>query len=143
MNMRRNFLLSLLALAASSAIAQSPKGNSRMITLQALEEMFGNMRAKTKWNIDGDLLWGYFFFDRRQEKLRLLGQELQKAGYRLVNLYPSDDRSTYVLHVEKIEHHTPQTLHARNQEFYRLAEQNGIDSYDGMDVGPVLQPAKQ
>lgn len=85
MNMRRNFLLSLLALAASSAIAQSPKGSSRMITLQALEEMFGNMRAKTKWNIDGDLLWGYFFFDRRQEKLRLLGQELQKAGYRLVN----------------------------------------------------------
>jgi hypothetical protein len=142
MNMRRNFLLSLLALAVSSAIAQQ-KGNSRMITPQALEEMFGNMRAKTKWNIDGDLLWGYFFFDRRQEKLRLLGQELQKSGYRLVNLYPSDDRSTYVLHVEKIEHHTPQTLHARNQEFYRLAEQNGIDSYDGMDVGPVLQPAKQ
>jgi len=142
MNMRRNFLLSLLALAVSSAIAQ-PKGNSRMITRQALEEMFGNMRAKTKWNIDGDLLWGYFFFDRRQEKLSLLGQELQKSGYRLVNLYPSDDRSTYVLHVEKIEHHTPQTLHARNQEFYRLAEQNGIDSYDGMDVGPVLQPAKQ
>jgi hypothetical protein len=142
MNMRRNFLLSLLALAVSSAIAQQ-KGNSRMITPQALGEMFGNMRAKTKWNIDGDLLWGYFFFDRRQEKLRLLGQELQKSGYRLVNLYPSDDRSTYVLHVEKIEHHTPQTLHARNQEFYRLAEQNGIDSYDGMDVGPVLQPAKQ
>lgn len=140
--MRRNFLLSLLALAVTSAIAQ-PKGNSRMITRQALEEMFGNMRAKTKWNIDGDLLWGYFFFDRRQEKLSLLGQELQKSGYRLVNLYPSDDRSTYVLHVEKIEHHTPQTLHARNQEFYRLAEQNGIDSYDGMDVGPVLQPAKQ
>jgi len=114
-----------------------------MITLQALDEMFGNIRTKTKWNIDGDLVWGYFFFDRRQEKLRLLGQELQKSGYRLVNLYPSDDRTTYVLHVEKIEHHTPQTLHARNQEFYRLAEQNGIDSYDGMDVGPVLQPVKQ
>jgi hypothetical protein len=142
MNMRRSFLLSLLTLAVSSAIAH-PKGNDRMITLQALEEMFGNMRAKTKWNIDGDLLWGYFFFDRHQGKLRLLGQELQKSGYRLVNLYPSDDRSTYVLHVEKIEHHTPQTLHARNQEFYRLAEQNGIDSYDGMDVGPILQPAKQ
>lgn len=141
--MRRNFLLSLLALAMSSAIAQSPKGKSRMITLQALDEMFGNIRTKTKWNIDGDLVWGYFFFDRRQEKLRLLGQELQKSGYRLVNLYPSDDRTTYVLHVEKIEHHTPQTLHARNQEFYRLAEQNGIDSYDGMDVGPVLQPVKQ
>jgi len=28
-------------------------------------------------------------------------------------------------------------LHARNAEFYQLAEKFELESYDGMDVGPV------
>jgi hypothetical protein len=108
-----------------------------MITLPELEEMFGNMKAQTNWNLDGKLLWGYYFFDPRPTQLRLLGVELQMAGYRMVNVYPADDGSTQVLHVEKIEHHTPATLFAQNEAFYRLAKERGIDCYDGMDVGPV------
>jgi len=63
---------------------------------------------------------------------------LTASGYRLVRIYPTDDRSTCVLHVERIEKHTPQTLHARNGEFEKLAAELGLESYDGMDVGPVL-----
>ena len=33
--------------------------------------------------------------------------------------------------------HTPQTLSERNQQLEELASIYGLDSYDGMDVGPL------
>ena len=133
MNLRRIVLFVLLAALAAQTFAQSrPR-----VTLPQLEEMFQNIRAKTKWNVDADLLWGYFFMDPQRDKLKPLADELSKAGYRVVNLYPSRDDQKFVLHVEKVETHTPQSLNERNIEFYRLSEKFGITSYDGMDVGPV------
>lgn len=108
-----------------------------MITLEELDEMFANMAASTNWNLDGKLLWGYFFFDPSDDKLRALASELQEAGYRMVQVYPADDGSTWVLHVERVEHHTSASLFARNEELARLAAERGIASYDGMDVGPA------
>src|SRR3989442_1396769 len=131
MNLRRFVVLALFAVIATQSFAQ---GRPR-ITLAQMEEMFQNIRAKTKWNVDADLLWGYFFMDPQQEKLGPVADELSKAGYRVVNLHPSRNGRTYVLHVEKVETHTPQSLNERNMEFYRLAEKFGIASYDGMDVG--------
>lgn len=111
------------------------------ITLNQMEEMFHNLRIKTKWNVDGDLLWGYFFMDPKAEKLRPLADELAATGYRVVNLHPSRDGRIHVLHVEKVETHTPQSLHERNTHFYRLAEKYGVATYDGMDVGPAGLPS--
>jgi hypothetical protein len=137
MRSRRAFLLALMALIASAATAQSPSPRRPVITLVQLEDMFQKMRANTKWNVDGDLLWGYFFTDPQPAKLRPVADELTKLGYRYVDLYPTRDGATHVLHIEKVETHTPQTLHERNMEFYRLADRHGIRSYDGMDVGPA------
>lgn len=110
-----------------------------MITLEQLEAMFANMRAQATWNTDGELLWGYFFTDPDPKKLERLVDPLTKAGYRFGSIYETDDKATHFLHVEKIEKHTPQSLHLRNAEFYRMAEEYGLESYDGMDVGPVLE----
>jgi hypothetical protein len=110
-----------------------------MMTLQRMEEMFANMRAKTKWDVDGEMLWGYFFTDPDTNKLERAPQRLTTSGYRLVQIYRTDDKSTCVLHVERIEKHTPQTLQTRNSEFEKLAAEFGLESYDGMDVGPVLK----
>ena len=107
------------------------------ITLQDNERMFENMRSNARWNVDGDLLWGYFFTDPDPEKLKRAADPLTRAGYRFGSIYPTDDGNTYFLHVERIETHTPQTLHLRNTELYHLAEEYGLESYDGMDVGPV------
>jgi len=131
-------LLVLVALTVTAAIAQSSSTPRRpAITLAQLEDMFQNMRAKTQWNVDGDLLWGYFFADPQPEKLRPVADELTGLGYRYVDLYQARGGKTHVLHVEKVETHTPRSLHERNTEFYRLAEKYGIVSYDGMDVGPA------
>jgi hypothetical protein len=45
-----------------------------------------------------------------------------------------------MLHVEKVETHTVDSLDARNGELDALASKHDLQSYDGMDVGPVTQP---
>jgi hypothetical protein len=111
-----------------------------VITLERLNQMFADMRTHTgykKWNVDGDLLWGYFFTDPDASKLQPVADYLVKAGYRFVNIYPTDDKKRFFLHVERAEHHTPESLFKRNLEFYKLATEYHLESYDGMDVGPV------
>ena len=110
-----------------------------MLTLQQMEDMFANMRAQTKWDVDGDMCWGYFFTDPDMSKLRRVWQHLGATDYRLVRIYMADDKSTHVLHIERVEKHTPQTLQERNDEFEKLAVEFGLQSYDGMDVGPILK----
>ena len=114
--------------------------SSRPIQLSQLEDMFASMRAKTKWNIDGPLLWGYFFLDPNPEKLKQTGNELEAAGYVMVAIQQVSGRNLFRLHVERIEIHGPASLHARNGEFYNLAEKHFLASYDGMDVGPAPSP---
>ncbi len=99
--------------------------------------MFANMRREAPWNMDGDLLWGYFFTDPDPKKLQPVAERLSTAGYRIVKVYLTDDGSTHFLHVERVETHSAKSLHARNAEFYALASEFGIESYDGMDVGPA------
>jgi hypothetical protein len=123
------------ALLALAALAQPAAAEP--IRLDQLQTMFANMRAKTSWNIDGPLLWGYFFFDADAAKLRKAAAELQAQGYRLVALEAVEGKLQFRLQVEKAEVHTPESLHKRNGEFYALAEKYGIAAYDGMDVGPV------
>ena len=122
--------------------AEPEKSAKSKIPLEQLEDMFADMRSQTKWNLDGDMLWGYFFTDPDPNKLEPVAKHLSDAGYRVVAIYPNDDRSTHVLHVERIEYHTPKTLHVRNQEFEALAARQRIATYDGMDVGPAPPKAK-
>jgi hypothetical protein len=108
-----------------------------MIPLNALEEMFENMRAHTKWNVDGPMLWGYFFLDPNADKLQKAADHLTDEGYRFVEIQPTDDGDLFVLHVERTETHSPQTLLKRNRYLHGIAERFDLDVYDGMDVGPA------
>ena len=100
--------------------------------------MFSEMRKNSKWNVDGPLLWGYFFVDSSRARLSKLADRLQIEGYKLVELRPAVDSTImHQLHVERIETHTPESLHARNTQLYSLISEFGVASYDGMDVGPI------
>jgi hypothetical protein len=99
-----------------------------------IDSMFSAMRANAPWNVDGPLLWGYYFSAPTSEKLDQIASELESKGYRVVGITMPQGKPR--LQVEKVETHTPASLDARNQEFYTLAGRNGI-SYNGMDVGPV------
>ena len=114
------------------------------ITLTSLVEMFENIEKNTKWKMTDEMLWGYFFTHNEPRKLEAATPSLINLGYRVVDIYladkeKSDEPDLYWLHVEKIEIHTPESLNQRNIEFYKLANELGLDDYDGMDVGPVPQ----
>src|SRR6476660_9920592 len=99
-----------------------------MIELEKLEHMFSEMRAKTRWNVDGPMLWGYFFTDRSAEKLERAATVLVAQGYRLVEVREDEDGSTRWLHVERVEAHSPQSLFARNEALYKLACELRLDN---------------
>ena len=120
-------------------VSNAAGAQERPIKRDQLVQMFDSMRAEAPWNVDGPLLWGYFFYSRDRAKLRSAADDLAREGYRIVSLEPVESGSSrpWRLHVERIETHTVDSLLARNEQFYRLAERYRLDSYDGMDVGPA------
>jgi hypothetical protein len=135
-------LLSVVA-ACCKEVPQRPssnRGGTNMIDRDLLVRMFADMH-ENDINTDQDLLWGYFFTDRDAAKLKVVVPELERAGYRYVDVHQAENDSGvkpyYILHVEKVETHTADSLFARNKELYALAERHRLDSYDGMDVGRV------
>jgi hypothetical protein len=103
--------------------------------------MFDGIAAATDWNLDGDMVWGYFFTDSNASVLEYAAKKLESQGYSFVNLFQPEDEGKllpyYILHVEKIETHGVDSLYQRNTELEAFARENGLDTYDGMDVGPV------
>jgi tetratricopeptide (TPR) repeat protein len=80
------------------------------------------------------LLYGYFFFDNDKSKLETLKNELIRQSYNIAELVKRPS-GVFVLHVEKVEQHTRQTLYDREEKFRHLATNYGVASYDGFDVG--------
>jgi hypothetical protein len=112
-----------------------------MIEVAQLEEMFESIKSAGKWDMSAPMLWGYFFTDPSDEKLRSAAARLEAMGYRYVALFePELDEGTepyFFLHVEREEVHSVGSLDLRNHELTEFAEELGIATYDGMDVGPI------
>jgi hypothetical protein len=51
-----------------------------------LQAMFDEMRATTKWNLDGEMLWSYFFTDPTEAKLTSAADALAKMGFTVVGV---------------------------------------------------------
>lgn len=111
-----------------------------MITREQVEELFDAVREGATWSPDDVCLWGYFFTDRDRAKLASAGRVLEGLGYRVVGILEpeedDEDPDRFFLHVEREERHTVDTLDRRNAELYLMADELGLESYDGMDVGP-------
>ena len=108
---------------------------------ESLRLSFAEMR-KAGWNVDTDLLWGYFFVDANLQKLNSLKRHLEQLGFRFVDVFEIEDEDEppsgeHMLHVERIEAHSPITLAKRNVAFSVLASEYGVRAYDGWDVGLV------
>jgi hypothetical protein len=112
-----------------------------MITKEDMVDLFANMKENAPWDITKPLLWGYFFSDQDKARLEAAAPLLAAKGYQVVGIFDSkpdsDTPALWWLHLEKVEKHTVDTLHALNQEFYQFAAANQIETYDGMDVAPA------
>ena len=121
-----------------------PEVPGKSIHIDQLVEMFSNIRESTDWDVSGDMLWGYFFTHNEPRKLEAAKEILVAKGYHFVDIYLSDkdgpnESDLFWLHVERIETHSPESLDKRNNELYHLAYDLGIDTYDGMDIGPIAK----
>jgi hypothetical protein len=109
--------------------------------MEAVEFGFQEMRD-AGWDTDGDLLWGHFFVDADVSKLKALSEHLESLGYRFVGISEvlnenEGPSGAYMLHVERVEIHHPDTLAKRNVALSQLALQFDVGDYDGWDAGPV------
>lgn len=117
---------------------------NKNITIEQLDEMFNNIRDEGQWDLSKPLLWGYYFTDADPNKLQSVIPKIESMGYSIVNIFQAkkeveSEADSFYLHVEKVEIHNSKSLDKTNDDFYIFALKNGLDSYDGMDVGPVEQ----
>src|SRR6267143_554285 len=101
--------------------------------LDKVQEMFGRMH-NNGLDTSAPLQWGYFFVNESPGVLEELAVKFEEFGYRQESLHQSDD-GAWVLQLTKIETHTAESLHARNEKFNALVGDWGIDLSDGWDVG--------
>ncbi|MFT6992442.1 MAG: hypothetical protein ACJASL_004442 [Paraglaciecola sp.] len=117
---------------------------NKNINIEQLDEMFNDIAEQGQWDLSKPLLWGYYFTNDDPNKLELVIPKIQSMGYTIVNIFQAkkedeNEADSFYLHVEKVEVHNSKSLDKTNDAFYIFARQNGLVSYDGMDVGPVEQ----
>jgi hypothetical protein len=109
------------------------------LTLEAMQEMFDNISKAAGWDMSQPKLFGYFFYDPSAEKLGDASYGLEDLGFRTVNIFVPEleegEDVFYVLHVERVEVHSPESLHALNVQLEAFAAQHALAGYDGVDVG--------
>jgi hypothetical protein len=115
-----------------------------MITLTQLEDTRRTYESgRSNWRIDDECRWSYFFLDSDRAKLLPIAEHLALTGYEFVGtLDPnaSDENPIFYLRLDRIETHSPASLHERNRLLYNIAAQFRVSSYDGFDVGAVEGP---
>jgi len=111
--------------------------------LDGIKEIFETAKIEDSWDLDGEMLYSYYFVDTDADKLEELGLELEEKGYEFLGIFELGEEDSeeptgeYLLHIDKVEIHTPDSLAVRNVEFSKLAAEREIDSYDGWEFGEV------
>lgn len=114
-----------------------------MIDIEQIKTMFASVTDDAGWDLSQPMEWGYFFTDRKRAKLEAALRALQKQGFSYVDIFipqlEKGQEDYFFLHVTKVDVHTPESLFEQNARLYALAAEHQLDSYDGMDVGPVTK----
>ena len=111
--------------------------------LEGIRNIFNAAKTEDNWNLDEEMLFSYYFVDKNVDKLEKLGLKLEADGYDFVDVFELGDEATdestgeYLLHIDRVETHTPESLAQRNVEFQTLADEYEIATYDGWEFGEV------
>ena len=111
--------------------------------IEGIKQIFDDAKREDNWNLDEEMLYSYYFVDEDVDKLEKLGLKLEEEGYDFIDIFELGDEATdestgeFLLHIDQVEKHTPESLAERNVEFQRLADENEIKTYDGWEFGEV------
>ncbi len=109
--------------------------------IEGIREIFAEAQQEDNWKVDEPMLYSYYFVDSDPDKLESLGVALEEKDYDFIGVFELGDEETdestgeYMLHIDKTEVHTPESLAQRNVEFAKLAEDYKITTYDGWEFG--------
>jgi len=111
--------------------------------LESIRKIFDDAKREDNWNLNEEMLYSYYFVDEDVDKLEKLGLKLEEDEYDFVDVFELGDEETdestgeYLLHIDKVEVHTPESLAQRNVEFAKLAKEYELKTYDGWEFGEV------
>lgn len=111
--------------------------------IEGIKQIFAAAKKEDNWNTGEVMLYSYYFVDKDVEKLEKLGLYLEENGYDFIDIFELGDEETNestgenLLHIDKEEKHTPQSLAERNVEFSKLGTEYEIETYDGWEFGEV------
>lgn len=111
--------------------------------IEGIGQIFAAAKKEDNWNTNEEMLYSYYFVDKDVDKLEKLGIYLEENGYDFIDIFELGDEETgestgeNLLHIDKEERHTPQSLAERNVEFAKLAAEYEIETYDGWEFGEV------
>src|SRR5262245_1699751 len=96
-----------------------------MIDRALVANMFVSIAREGRWDMTQPMLWGYFFTHSRPDKLRAVVSDLQAIGYEFVDVFEAEREpgtaELWLLHVQKVEVHSVDTLNARNEQLTEFA----------------------
>jgi hypothetical protein len=122
-------VIALHVCALASAMAQGPTP----FKFEKIVGAFEQMRNAPGFDVTKPLQWGFFFVARSPEALAPVRSKLEGLGYAYIEEHRGKDGS-YWLQLAKVEIHSPESLHQRNQELYSFASNQPGVTYDGWDV---------
>lgn len=111
--------------------------------LEGIREIFEDAKREDGWNLDEEMLYSFYWVDGSVDKLEKLGLHLEKEGYDFIDIFELGEEDSgkstgeYLLHIDKIEKHTPESLARRNVEFQKLADEYELETYDGWEFGEI------
>ncbi len=111
--------------------------------IESIKKIFDDAKQEDNWNLGEEMLYSFYFVDEDVDKLEKLGLQLEEDGYDFIDIFELGDEETdestgeYLLHIDKAEIHTPESLAQRNVEFQKLADEYEIKTYDGWEFGEV------
>jgi len=133
MKMRLVILCCLVLATVAVTIAFSVQRRERR---EIDATVFDAMR-KNPWDLNGDLLWGFFFTNDSRGVLEITAKALEIVGYKIVAIYQDEQKKFWWLHVERVERLTLDSMASRNVRLIWFAKLFGGSVYDGWDVGQV------
>jgi hypothetical protein len=118
------------------SLTSSIKTETIQISLLELQQTFQKMDKEAGWDTTKPLFWGYYFYDHRIAKLQQLSELLKSQGFHVYDIRKgARNDGSYLLYVYEETIHNPSSLFDQNNTLSKIAIENGIEAYDGWEVG--------
>ncbi len=111
--------------------------------IEGIQKIFDDAKREDNWDLSEPMLYSFYFVDDNPDKLEKLGERLEADGYDFIGTFELGDEETdestgeYLLHVDKVETFTPESLAKLNVEFAKLAGEFEVETYDGWEFGEL------